>query len=229
MISVIIPAYNQAANIGACLDSLLTQTYQDFEVIIVNDGSTDNTLGVLQKYETRFSKFLLISQENKGAPAARNRGFKESKGEYVLFCDADAKLKPEALQTMQEALSAQPNISFVYCSFKLDWKKFVCGPYNVDRLRREPYICTFALVRRTDFSGFDEKIKRFQDWDLWLTMMEQGKIGLWLDKVLVSFVGGGTMSIWLPGFVYKFLPNLKKVKKYEEAMAIIKQKHQLPN
>jgi len=232
MISVIIPLYNREKTIIKTLTSLEKQTYQDFEVIIVNDGSTDGSEKAVAKYLGRLSSnvhFYFFNQKNQGAPAARNRGFQASKGEYLLFCDADAFLKPEALATMLANLEANPEISYAYSSFNWGKKLFKLDEFNPERLKKMPYIHSLSLIRRQDFpaSGWDVNIKKFQDWDLWLTMLEQGKIGLWIPQVLFSISPGGTISTWLPTFAYKLLPFLPAVKKYKRAMEVIKKKHGL--
>jgi hypothetical protein len=89
-----------------------------------------------------------------------------------------------------------------------------------------PYIHTTSLIRRDHFVGFDPSLKRFQDWDLWLTMMEKGDHGYYLPEILFTVSAGGTMSHWLPKFAYR-LPWLKKVKQYLAAEQIIKAKHHL--
>ncbi len=94
-ISVIIPCYNHAATIGRTLDGLLSQTYPDVEIVVVDDGSTDDLDRALAPYR---GKFRLVRQENRGGPAARNRGFRESSGELVLFSDADIVWRPVALR-----------------------------------------------------------------------------------------------------------------------------------
>jgi glycosyltransferase involved in cell wall biosynthesis len=230
MISVIIPLYNREKTIIKTLQSLEKQTHKDFEVIIVNDGSTDNSEKMAAKYLKSLKSgipYYFFNQKNKGAPAARNRGFKESKGEFILFCDADAILKPSALETMLLSLKKNPGASYAYSSFNWGKKLFKLDEFNPKKLKKMPYIHSLSLIRRQDFpiSGWDESLKRFQDWDLWLTMLEEGKIGLWIPQVLFEIKTGGTISSWLPSFAYKLLPFLPAVKKYKRAIKIIREKH----
>ncbi|HZJ40866.1 MAG TPA: glycosyltransferase family A protein [Candidatus Saccharimonadales bacterium] len=232
MISVIIPLYNGEKTIVKTLTSLINQTYQDFEVIIINDGSTDNSEVIASSYLQKIqsnNRFFFLSQDNQGAPAARNKGFKESKGEFILFCDADAILAPMALEAMLNNLQRHPEASYAYSSFNWGKKLFRLNEFNPEQLKTAPYIHSLSLIRRVDFpvTGWDESIKKFQDWDLWLTMLEQKKIGIWIPQVLFKILPGGTMSSWLPSFAYKLLPFLPVVKKYQTAMQIIKQKHGL--
>jgi len=232
MISIIIPIFNQAGKLRAVLESLAAQSYQDFEVIIVNDGSKDNPEDVFIKYlRERQPKLscLFLNQDNQGAPAARNRGFRSAKGEYLFFCDADAVLAPEALAKLLSALEANSQASYAYSSFRWGRKLFRVGQCDPDRLRQGPCIHTMALIRRQDFpaSGWDESIKKLQDWDLWLSMLDAGKIGVFVPEVLFQVSPGGHISSWLPSFAYRFLPFLPAARKYREAVSLVKQKHGL--
>ncbi|MDD3285514.1 MAG: glycosyltransferase family A protein [Patescibacteria group bacterium] len=232
MISIIIPVYNQAKKLSLTLASIASQSLRDWEVIVVNDGSNDNPEAVFADFcaQTKIdNRFLFLSQENQGAPAARNRGYQEAAGEYLFFCDADADLQPDALEIMLQTLNDNPDASYAYPSFLWGKKLFKVGPFDVKRLQAGPYIHTMALIRRSDFpaGGWDESIRKFQDWDLWLTMMEAGKKGVWIDRVLFKIAPGGSISSWLPSFAYKLLPFLPAVKKYRQALAIIKKKHVL--
>lgn len=226
-ISIIIPVYNHANEIGPCLDSILKQTYTNHEIIVVNDGSTDNFDKKIKPYK---DKIKLITQENRGSNPARNRGFMEAQGDYVIFCDADIVMKPEMLDLMLQTLENDETISYVYSSFKFGWKTFKLWPFDAKKLKKTNYIHTSSLIRSKDFPGFDEKIKRLQDWDLWLTLLEDGKRGIWINKILFTVKPRHKHNIseWVPSFLYK-LPFIKfnAVKKYEHAAQIIKQKHGL--
>lgn len=232
MISIIIPVYNQANKLVQTLKGIENQTYRDFEVIIVNDGSRDDVELIFSNFAKNSlsnNHYLFINQANQGAPAARNRGFREAHGEYLFFCDADAILKPEALAAMLETLTSNVGASYAYSAFYWGKKLFKVGEFSAEKLRTGPYIHTMALIKRSDFpaAGWDEKIKKFQDWDLWLTMLEAGKSGIFVPQTLFTIIPGGTISTWLPSFAYKLLPFLPSVKKYNQAFAIIKQKHGL--
>lgn len=231
MISIIIPLYNQGDKIGHCLDSISKQTIQNFEIIVVNDRSTDRLSHVIKKYKSVFGVNIdfLHSQRHHGAPHARNKGFYHSKGEYVLFCDADAYLYPNALEKMLETLRIHKESSYVYPNHKWGWKRIRLFPFDAGKLWEMPYIHTMALMRREHFpkTGWDESIKKLQDWDLWLTMLEEGHTGYWLDEFLFNIKPGGIYSSWLPSFAYKLLPFLPSVIKYNKAVRVVKNKHNL--
>jgi len=230
MISVIVPIHNQADKFEACFRSLIAQTEKDWELILVDDGSTDEIQDLIERLrlDINSERFKFFSKINEGSNPTRNFGFKHSRGEYLLFCDADVILEPRMLETMKRTLEQHPEVSFVFSSFNYGPKLFRLFPYDEARLRSMPYIHTTSLIRRHDFPGFDPAIKRLQDWDLWLTMLEAGKRGMWIDQVLFTTqLGNGHISSWLPSFVYKLLPFLPSVKKYKQSIQIVKQKHQL--
>ncbi|HTX87218.1 MAG TPA: glycosyltransferase family A protein [Candidatus Nanoarchaeia archaeon] len=233
MISIIIPIYNQREKLGRCLESILSQTEKDIEVIVVNDGSTDKCASVIEEFKEKFRlaeiSYKVIEQENKGAPNARNRGFQAAKGDYLFFCDADVALDRDCLREMINALRNHPEAAFAYSSFKFGDKLFRLQEFDADKLRRMPYISSMSLIRTKNFpqAGWDENLKKFQDWDLWLTISEQGGKGIWIDQPLFSACAGGTMSSWLPSFAYKFFPWLPAVKRYNNAARVIKKKHGL--
>lgn len=232
MISIVIPIYNQTKELDKCLGSIADQRYKNYEIIIVNDRSTQSMAKVLKKYTKIFGIKLEImnNQSNHGAPYSRNKGFRRSKGEFILFSDADILMKETMLGEMIDVLRLDKNISYAYSSHYFGHKLFRCFPFDKDRLRQMPYIHTTSLIRKTDFpkTGFDVELKRLQDWDLWLTMLENGKIGKFINQTLFKIQGGGnTMSSWVPSIFYKLFPFLPKVKKYNLAVSIIKSKHSL--
>ena len=99
-ISIIIPVYNIENYIGKCLDSLISQSFGDFEIICVNDGSKDNSLFVLEEYSKKDNRIKVISQNNSGSGAARNRGLREASGKYVQFLDGDDYFEPQMLEKL---------------------------------------------------------------------------------------------------------------------------------
>lgn len=113
MISIVIPLYNKAHTIERTLSSVLTQTYTEFEILVVNDGSTDNSLDIIQKF-TSDIRFRIIEQRNQGVSAARNTGVSLAKYNYIAFLDGDDEWLPTYLEKMKEAIDLYPN-SGMYC------------------------------------------------------------------------------------------------------------------
>jgi hypothetical protein len=109
-VSVIIPTYNSEKYICKAIDSVLMQTYKDFEIIVIDDGSSDNTKDILSKYN---GKIRYLYEDNKGASAARNLGIKESRGEYVAFLDADDIWLADKLKLQVDAINTDPQIALV--------------------------------------------------------------------------------------------------------------------
>src|SRR5215208_7628052 len=114
LVSVVIPCYNQAHFLGEAIESVLAQSYPYFEIIVVDDGSPDDTSEVAARYP----EVRLVRQENQGVSGARNSGFARSEGEYVVFLDADDRLLPEALEAHLEHLEAHPECAFVSGRYK---------------------------------------------------------------------------------------------------------------
>ena len=125
-ISVVLPVYNVANYLRKCLDSLVNQTFKDFEVICVNDGSTDLSLGILEGYALTDSRFKIITQENRGLSGARNTGIKHVQGEYVLFVDSDDWLEENALEELYNHVNGfNSDITmFKFRYFNEDTKEF---------------------------------------------------------------------------------------------------------
>lgn len=232
-ISVIIPAYQHAKTLERCLEAVLVQTRQPKEIIVVDDGSTDNTLDILEPYRSKGVQ--VYSQENQGSNPTRNRGFELSSGSRVIFLDSDAVMRPDMLEKLSMALDEHPEASFAYSAFRFGWKRFRSFSFDAGRLKKMNYIHTSALIRREAFPGFDENIKRFQDWDLWLTILERGGEGVLVKEELFTALqdeerSGIAISSWRPSFFYKipwFGRKPESVKKYETAREIILKKHGL--
>lgn len=233
LISIIIPVYNHASVIRQSVQSIVRQTYRPIEIIIVNDGSTDNFNEIekelLNDSDLRQFNIRIINQENKGAPAARNAGFDVSSGNFVIFWDADTIAESEMLKKMKQALDSCSSASFAYSDFKFGLKTIFSREFDAEKLKINNYIDTTSLIRRSDFPGFDETIKRFQDWDLWLTMVKKNKTGIYLPETLYAKLTGKRKGIskWVPKIFFKLPWKTRSVKDFESARRIIAQKHGL--
>ena len=114
MISVIVPVYNVEEYLEECLESIKRQTYTDIEVILVNDGSTDGSKEICERYCEKDSRFKLVNQENQGLSGARNRGMLEFKGEFISFVDSDDVLKEDMLEQLMKQMTSE-DIDIVEC------------------------------------------------------------------------------------------------------------------
>ena len=132
MISVIIPLYNKAGSIAQALDSVLAQEYQDFEIVVVDDGSTDGGASVVENYGDACIR--LVRQENAGVSAARNRGIEEARGEYVAFLDADDEWMPEYLSVQYELVQKYPQCDVFVTNYEFHNEDGVVTPTRINKL-----------------------------------------------------------------------------------------------
>lgn len=193
LVSIVVPCYNSASLVSETLDSVLRQTYKDLEVILVNDGSSDNLEEVLKPYLDRYTNFQYISQENKGAATARNTGAKQTKGEYLLFLDSDDLIDPTYIQRCVEVLSSSPDVKLVYCKallFDAEQGEWNFPSYSFKTLLIGNMIHISALMRKSDFDKygpFDQNLGFYEDWDLWIDMLKDGGDVVLLEDRLFSY------------------------------------------
>ena len=185
-VSVVIPAFNSAKTLAITLNGLQAQTLKPAEIVVVDDGSTDATSEIAKKFNVQ-----LIRQENKGAPSARNAGFAKTTGDFVLYCDADVQLQPNMLESMARALLLHPEAGYAYSDFKFGWHTFDLFDFDPERLPKANYISTMSLLRREACIGFDESLKRYQDWDLWKRLLAKNVHGIWVPGRLFNAGFGG--------------------------------------
>ncbi len=178
-VSVVIPAYNAMAYLPETVESVLKQIFTDFEVLIIDDGSLDHTVQwVSQLVDPRVK---LISQENQGVPAARNKGIAHAQGEYVSFLDADDLWEPTILEKQVRCLEDNPAIGLVYTWMALiDQQGTPTGRVMTSNAEGEvwkqlvvqnPVPCSSVMVRRCCFETvgvFDRNLRNIDDWDMWI-------------------------------------------------------------
>ncbi len=184
-VAIVVPAYNAARTIGAALESLIGQSRQDWQAVVVDDGSTDDTSGVVRTIAARDARISLLRTENGGAGAARNRGLAATRSEFVLFLDADDSLSPNHLEVMLGNLAGAPDADVLYCG----WQEIGdAGEGAVHRLqdlsdafpvtaRCCPFVIHAGLARRRAVEaagGFDPSLRVCEDWDLWQRIARTG-------------------------------------------------------
>lgn len=185
-ISVVIPCYNDAEDVGEALESVLEQTAYDRirEVIVVDDGSTDGSREVLQRYEEANEKVLCVFQENRGPGAARNAGIRRSTGDYIAFLDADDLWLPDKIEKQARFLEKHPEVGLLYTDhyiIELDGTRRRIWSNHYDYRRRDnlerlftyggPIIVPSAIVKAEcleEVGLFDGTLPKGQDTDLWL-------------------------------------------------------------
>lgn len=184
-VSIIIPTYNYGIFIGDAIDSVLNQTFNDYEIIVVDDGSTDNTSDIINKYNDKIS---YLSKSNDGPASARNLGIKNSSGDYICFLDADDVFLPNKLEIQVELLDTilNKNIGLLYSDFlvtdkymNLILKYYGCKKFSshnnaVKYLLQSNYINTSTVMIVKDYllevGLFNERYKYLEDYDLWLRL-----------------------------------------------------------
>jgi len=191
-VSVIIPCYNQGKYLEDALTSVYNQTFQDLEIIIINDGSTDDSQEITDKIE--HPKVIKIHQVNKGVVSARNEGIKRASGEFILPLDADDKIAPTYIEKAVYHIEKNPNLGIVYCEAELfgeEIKKWDLPPYTLLNMLKANCIFCTALFRKKDWEdvgGYKEQQKNFwEDYDFWLSLIEMGREVFQIPEVLFYY------------------------------------------
>ncbi|MDW8071802.1 MAG: glycosyltransferase [Anaerolineae bacterium] len=187
-VSIIMPAYNAGRFIGEALESVLRQTFQDFEVIVVDDGSTDDTAEVVARFAD--PRIRYVYQENRGPEPARNSGLQLAQGNLIAFLDADDLWEPGFLAHMVSYLQAHPHVDGVYCGYRYMQVDGTPLPEVVNRvvppedlyetLLEGNFLSTCAvLLRRSVFTktgSFDETLSHSGDYDMWLRIAANSRL-----------------------------------------------------
>lgn len=175
-VSVIIPSYNLGRYLPETLASLDAQTFQDWECLIVENGSTDGSLSIVTKACASDLRFIpVVFQENVGVAAARNRALELAEGEYILFLDADDLIEPGYMEAAVKALDADPSLNVVYgksdrFGAETSWD---LPPFSLDTMLARNCLYISCFFRRAQAPAFDPAFKAgFEDWDFWLSLLE---------------------------------------------------------
>lgn len=180
LVSVVIPVYNMEEYLPATLDSVLASDYPLLEVIVIDDGSTDNSLGVAERYAARDERLRVFHQENAGVCAARNRAVAEAQGRYVLPVDADNLIVPTFVRDAAAVLDAFPEVKVVAprADFFGDRRgEWALPPFSLHLLARKNIMDTCAMYRRADWErvgGYCEEIVAREDWEFWIAVLKDG-------------------------------------------------------
>ncbi|MDP9054818.1 MAG: glycosyltransferase family 2 protein [Acidobacteriota bacterium] len=204
-ISVVIPTYNYAHYLTFALDSVLAQTRAADEIIVVDDGSTDNTREVAARYAPQIH---YVYQPNAGLSAARNTGTRLASGDWIAYLDSDDAWKPDKLLRQEEAVRRTPQVSLVFTGF---WYLHPDGSFSEGEtptpperlwpgLRARNLITgsgSSAMVRRTsvlEAEGFNEALRSCEDWDLWVRLKARAEFGVVPERLTIIRVTPQSMS-----------------------------------
>lgn len=193
LVSVIIPCYNLGYFIDETIESVLNQTYKHFEIVIINDGSTDEyTNDKINNYN--HPKIKAITTANQGPSRARNRGIMESSGDYILPLDADDIIAPTYLEEAVKILDENEKIGIVYCEatfFGDKNHKWHLPDYSLENMLIDNSIFNTAVFKKSDFlktKGYNPNmIYGWEDWDFWLSLLELGVEVYKIPKVLFYY------------------------------------------
>jgi glycosyltransferase involved in cell wall biosynthesis len=221
-ISVIIPTYNRANLLMRSINSVLNQTYKDFELIVINDGSTDNTGEIVENLRKNDERIIYIKIDNSGGPAhPKNIGIKKAQGEYIAFLDDDDEWMPTKLEK-QISLFEKTNkedLTIVSCdSVVIDNK----GETAVKTSKITNYGLRDLLIKNSIFTGtvlvrslaiqnidlFDEKLKFLEDWDMWIRILSKDKKIEFYPEILFKYNVGNTNTT-------KKINDVKKIEALE--------------
>ncbi len=203
-VSIVLPCYNGAKMIGEAIESVIAQTYQNWELIIVNDCSTDNTLEVAQKYADKDARIRVISNEkNSKLPATLNHGFREAKGEYWTWTSDDNLLMPTMLEEMSGYLDAHPEFGMVVSDrFNIDENGTIIAEVRTPDNLNDDLISNngvgASFMYRSEVAKqagvYSEELFLVEDYEYWLRLSFLTKIDT-LHKLLYKYrVHGGSLS-----------------------------------
>lgn len=171
-VSIVIPCYNQAHFLSDAVRSAQAQAYSNKEIIVVNDGSTDNTSDVARQYDV-----ILIEQENQGLAAARNTGIKASSGEWILPLDADDKIHPDFISKTIDKSDIVATWTETFGNEHRWWKFGRDHPLHSDflKMNQVPYCCLYRKEIWRKIGGYDESMRDgYEDWDFWIRATREG-------------------------------------------------------
>lgn len=196
--SVVVPAYNAQDTLAETLQAVLAQTYADWECVVVDDGSTDDTQAVARRFADADPRFTLVSQENRGTGGAYNAGARAAMGEWIAICSADDILLPSHLATMAQAIEDSPGYDIYSCNGYY-WapdggstlvyagaRDAETRPWSLEDVLRASFFSVGACYRRElhgEVGGYREDVFG-EDYDFWLRTMSRGARHLYVDTPL---------------------------------------------
>ncbi|MDI5950696.1 glycosyltransferase family 2 protein [Flavobacterium yafengii] len=190
LVSIIVPCYNQAQYLGEALQSVLDQTYTNWECIVVNDGSPDETEIIAKQWAEKDFRFKYVFKENGGLSSARNAGIAIAKGEFILPLDADDKIGNVYTSLAMKAFQEDPNLQLVYCKaekFGREIGSWILPDFSLYELARQNMIFCSTFFRKHEWErvgGYDiNMIYGWEDWEFWISMLKNRGLVKCLDEV----------------------------------------------
>lgn len=194
LVSIVIPCFNVQNTVLETLDSIEQQTYPYYEIILINDGSVDNTERILLEYAKCKDNIKVLSQANNGQASARNKGLEMANGEFVVFVDADDKLHPDFLAECISVFLSDSSVNIVYTEMQTFEREN--SIYNLREFKVEEFLITncipvYCMVRCNhleSIGGFDVNMTNNEDWECWIRLYKtfKGKV-VKINKVLYYY------------------------------------------
>lgn len=214
LISLIIPIYNMELYIAKCLDSIIKQKNDNIEVICINDGSTDDSANICEKYQKKDERIILINKENGGVSSARNIGLTYAKGKYIAWCDPDDYLSDDWYESIAPSLQDEKDVILIGCNLV----KF--PPYRFPRYRKrsgnidkENFIYDFCLGYKIQSYLWSMITKR----DLWNNIQFPEELSLWEDlSTLYMVVEKGERFYYIDKKIYNYVNHNKNMTDIED-------------
>lgn len=196
-VSVVIPCYEQARFLAEAVESVLAQSFRDWEILIVDDGSPDDTAEVARALIAKHSdrRIRLVEKPNGGPSSARNAGIRAARGAYVLPLDADDMIRPTLLEKLVPVLDARPGVGFAYAHIQhfgaLDTEYPLPDFDRVTLIAKDNIACVCSLLRKSmweEVGGYDEAMREgYEDWDFWISCVERGWDGYCVHEPLFLY------------------------------------------
>jgi glycosyltransferase involved in cell wall biosynthesis len=192
-VSIVITCYNLGAYLREALDSALAQTYPNTEVVLVDDGSTDPaTIAALDALAPH-PRLRVIRTANQGVARARNHGFSQARGEYILPLDADDRILPEYVARAAAVLDSDPRVGFVGCHYRMFGDRegeYRPAQYALPDMLVENVVPIASVMRRRcweEAGGYCAELNSIEDWDLWIGILERGYTGHLIPEIFFEY------------------------------------------
>lgn len=202
LVSVVIPCYNHASYLAETVDSVLSSTFTAFEIIIVDDGSTDDSLSMARSLSSEHPQISVLNQMNSGPSVARNWGVRHARGKYILPLDADDLISLDYMESAVQVLENNPKVKVVYAEaekFGAVNKKWNLKPFSLYALALDNMIYVSAFYRKKDWEkagGYSEDpVLCREDWEFWIKLLKDG---------------GEVVKLPFTGFYYRILTDSRR-------------------
>lgn len=223
LVSIVVPCYNQAKYLRETVENALKSTYRPIEILIVNDGSKDNSLELANQLAAEYPEIRVLNQPNGGVSVARNKGIQAAQGEIILPLDGDDLIAPHYMEEAVKVLTSRPEVKVTYCKGvkfnEQGQQKWKLKSFSRYQLARDNMIFPSAFFRRKDalaVGGFSEDMTMGrEDWEFWIKMLKDG---------------GQVVQLPFVGYFYRLTPTSKRKKtathqKKIERLAYLNAKH----